>query len=86
MDDRRKARLRWQVKMSLVRKYRIMSPTIVLIPQGGRHVAHTLPKGSVVTVNGEDTGDPRLITVTWAEVEAVMFTQDLRSRGERISD
>jgi hypothetical protein len=69
--------------MDIVRKYRVVSATIVLIDEHGRQVAHTLPKGAIITT-GEDSGDPRLITIIWNGVEAVMFAQDLRSRREKI--
>ena len=44
------------------------SPTIALFLEDGRHVAHVVPEGAVITIESE--------TFT-------MFTQDLRSRGKK---
>jgi hypothetical protein len=83
MADHRKAKIRYPTVQR--NEYRMLSATVVLIAEDGRQVAHTLPKGAVITVDGEDSGDPRLITVMWDGLQAVMFTQDLRSRCERIN-
>ena len=65
-------------------KYRIMSPTIALFLEDGRHVAHMVPKGTIITVQTETFNGDRLIEVLWAEKTVMMFTQDIRSRGIKI--
>jgi hypothetical protein len=72
-----------------IRKYRISVATRVLIAEGERQVAYTIPKGTVITVEGEpipagSDNKSKLIEVTWTEKKAMMFVQDLRSRGDRI--
>jgi hypothetical protein len=65
-------------------KYRIKTPTIALFLEDGRHVAHMVPEGTVITVQTETFNGDRLIEVLWAEKNVMMFTQDIRSRGVKI--
>lgn len=65
-------------------KYRIDSPTIALFLEEGRHVAHMVPKGSTITIEGKTFNGDKLVEVTWGEKVVMMFTQDLRSRGNKI--
>jgi len=65
-------------------KYRITSPTIALFLEDGRHVAHMIPKDTIITVQTETFNGDRLIEVLWAEKPVMMFTQDIRSRGVKI--
>jgi hypothetical protein len=58
-------------------------PTIALFFEEGRQVAHTVPEGAVVRVAGLD-GD-KLIEVVWEGQTILMFAQDIRSRGERVT-
>jgi hypothetical protein len=64
--------------------FRLTSATIALFPEEGRQVAHTIPQGAVIRVNGLE-GD-RLIEVTWEGKTILMFAQDIRARGERLSE
>jgi hypothetical protein len=66
-------------------KYRIKSPTIALFLEGGRHVAHLVPKDSVVVVQAEELNGDRIIEVLWTEKLVMMFTQDIRTRGEKVA-
>jgi hypothetical protein len=66
-------------------EYRIKSPTMVLFLEDGRHVSQMIPADSVVVVQSETFNGNRLIEVLWAERKVMMFTQDIRSRGEKIS-
>ena len=63
-------------------KYRINSPTIALFLEDGRQVARAIPTGSIVTVDSLH-GD-KLVEATWNQVKVLMFSQDIRARGERI--
>jgi len=65
-------------------KYRIKSPTIALFLEDGRHVSHMVPAGAVITVDSTTFNGDKLIEVLWAEKDVMMFTQDLRARGEKI--
>jgi hypothetical protein len=65
-------------------KIRINQPTIALFFEEGRHIAHTIPAGSIIsaeTVEGES-----LIEVQWEEKTVMMFARDVRSRGEEVTD
>jgi hypothetical protein len=62
-------------------RYRITSPTIAVIIEDGRHVAHMVPSGAIISVDGVSFDKDRLVDVTWDNKKAMMFTQDLRSRS-----
>jgi hypothetical protein len=65
-------------------RYRISDPTIAMFQEKGGYVARTVAVGTVVEVsNGPIDGD-RLVDVVWDGRDVMMFTQDLRSRAERI--
>ena len=64
--------------------YFIISPTIALFLEDGRHVAHLVPEGAIITTDGQPFNGNQLIEVTWAEKIVMMFTQDLRGRGKKI--
>ena len=72
--------------MPIADKYRVKHPTIALFLEDGRHVAHTVPEGSVITVNSETFNGDHLIEVLWSEKKVLMFSQDIRSRGEKIHE
>jgi len=65
-------------------RYLISSPTIALFLEGGRHIAHLVPEGAMITTGGKPFNGNKLIEVTWSEKVVMMFTQDLRSRGKKI--
>jgi hypothetical protein len=65
--------------------YRITSPVLALILEGDRHVAHTIPKGATVSFEGKTFDGNKLIEVLWDGKVVMMFTQDLRSRGEKVN-
>lgn len=65
-------------------RYLICSPTIALFLEDGRHVAHLVPEGATIRVDGKTFDGNKLIEVTWAEKVVMMFTQDLRTRGKKV--
>ena len=69
--------------MSLQR-FRINSPTIALFEQDGRHVADIVPIGAIVEIDSKTFNGNKLVTVLWNGASVMMFTQDLRSRGETV--
>jgi hypothetical protein len=64
-------------------RYRFNSPTLALLEEAGRHIARTVPAGSVVEGDGAIERD-RLVKVQWDGKRMMMFAQDLRSRAELI--
>jgi hypothetical protein len=60
----------------------VTSPTLALFHEGDRHVAHTVPRGSVITVDSDAFDGNKPVDVTWDGRKVMMFTQDLRSGTE----
>ena len=68
-------------------RFRIKEPTIALLLQDGRQVAHELPAGAIITIKSSSFDDDKLlVNVIWDGKEVLMFTQDLRSRSERVEE
>jgi len=65
-------------------KYRISSPTIALLQEDESRVAHTVLAGDIVAIERKALDDDGLVEVTWNERVVMMFTQDVRSRGNRV--
>ena len=68
--------------------YRINTATLVHILDSDCHISHTviIPKGTVVTVDRMTFNVSKLVPIKWDGRDALMFLQDLRSRGERIDE
>lgn len=64
-------------------RYRINDPTIAMFQEEGGYVARTMASGTVVDINDAIDCD-KLVDVVWDGRKIMMFTQDLRSRAERI--
>ena len=65
--------------------YRLKSPTLVLLPfDQGLRIPVTIPQDDTVVVADLDINGNRLIDVTWEGNTVMMFTADLRDRGERV--
>jgi hypothetical protein len=67
-----------------IERYRIDSPTIALFQEEGRCVAHTVPIGAIICTDGKPFIGNKLMEVMWDEKAVMMFTQDVRARGEKI--
>ena len=65
-------------------KFRITTDTVVLIPEGQLHVAHTLRGGVVITANSDRFAGSKLVEVVWGEKTVMVFPKDLRSRTEPV--
>ena len=65
-------------------KYRIKSSTIALFVENGSRIARTIPAGAIVEIENSSSLLDGLVEVIWEERKAMMFAQDVRSRGERI--
>jgi hypothetical protein len=72
--------------MQIGGRYRITSPTLALFEQAGRHIAHTVPTGAIVTVDSNGFDGNKLVNVTLDGKAVMMFTQDLRSRSELVKE
>ena len=64
-------------------RYRLKTPTLALVEEEGRHVAHTVPGGAIVVLDRKAGDGEKLVEVVWDGKRVMMFAQDLRSRGER---
>ncbi len=64
-----------------IARYRITNPTLALFEEGGHQVAHTVPTGTVVTVDSEGFDDGKRVNVTWDGKTVMMFSEDLRLRS-----
>ena len=69
------------------RSFRLKTPTlgILSIDSNGHRIPVTLPLHAVVTVEAEPLDGNRLVDVLWEGKTIMMFTQDLRERGEEIT-
>jgi len=68
--------------MSHQRHYRIKTPTIAILCLDGLRKTVTVPIDEVITISESAWPDDRLIDVVWKNQSYLMFTQDLRERGE----
>jgi len=64
--------------------YRITSPALGLFMHDGFQVSHVIPKGAIVHIDEETLNGDKLVEVLWDRKVVMMFTQDLRSRGEKL--
>jgi len=58
---------------------------MVLFEEEDRHVANTIPAGSIVEVEPGTFDGNKLVYVSWAGRRVMMFAQDLRNRGEKVT-
>lgn len=65
-------------------RFRMITPTLAIRDQDGLKIPVTVPKGSgIEVVDGPLDGD-RLLDVLWEGQAVMMFTTDIRERGEQI--
>ena len=65
-------------------RYRINDPTIAMFQEKGGYTARTVASGTVVEVGDGPMEGDKLVDVVWDGRNVMMFTQDLRSRAERV--
>ena len=64
--------------------YRMKIPAVAIQTQDGRNTPLTIPQDAEIeVVNGPIDGD-RLVDVHWGDKTVMMFTMDIRERGERV--
>jgi hypothetical protein len=70
--------------MTTGHRFRIGSPTIAVMTDGGRRIATIIPEGDIVEVTDSPTRVGGLIHVRWKGETVEMFVQDLRERGQQV--
>ena len=65
--------------------YRLNSPTVGIVFCDGKKIALTIGCGETVIVSDAIESNS-LITVIWGDRPAMIFCQDLRDRGDLISN
>jgi hypothetical protein len=70
--------------MNKNRRYRIKTPTIAIWSSDGCRKTVTVPADATVTISESLRDGDRLIDVVWNDENFLMFTQDLRERGEEL--
>jgi hypothetical protein len=68
--------------MKQSRRYRIKSPTMAIFSSDGQRKTITVPIGVIVIISEDPQQGDRLIDVVYNDQGYMMFTQDLRERGE----
>jgi len=68
-----------------IRRYRIKTPTMATAATDGHRATVIVPAGVIVSVSGELPDGDHLIDVVWNDSSYLMFTRDLRERGETLS-
>jgi hypothetical protein len=63
--------------------YRIVSPSLYVFFENGHYVSGMLPKESLITIASETFKGDKLVEVLFKGKVVMMFTQDLRSPGEK---
>ncbi len=65
-------------------RYRLKTPTLAIINQDGQNRPITIPHGAVVKVIDGPLDGNRLVDVKWDGKTVMMFTTDIRERGEQL--
>ena len=66
--------------------YRLKTPTLAILTLEDNHkIPMTIPQGGIVQVTAQDINGNRLLEVTWEGKAILMFTTDLRERGEVVA-
>ena len=65
-------------------RFLITTPTLAIMEHDGQKIPITVPAGSQITVVDGPLDGNRLLDVEWAGKALLMFTTDVRERGERL--
>jgi hypothetical protein len=68
--------------MSYTLIFRLTAATIAFFDEQGHQVVRAIPRGSVIRVNSLPAED--FVEVVWEGKTALMFSEDVRERTERI--
>jgi hypothetical protein len=67
-------------------RFRLKSPTLAIMTQDGANIAVMIPKGAEVEVIDGPLNGNRLVEIRWECKTVMVFTNDIRDRGERITE
>jgi hypothetical protein len=65
-------------------RYRMKTPTLAIMIDDGHKIPITVPRGGEIEVVGGPLDGDRLLDVRWEGKPVMMFTTDIRERGERV--
>ena len=68
----------------LGQRYRLKTPTLAIMAHDGQRIPITIPQGSTIEVIDGPLDGSRLLDVKWEGKTVMMFTMDIRERGERL--
>ena len=63
-------------------RYRMKTPPLAIVAHDGQNASVTIPKGGEAEVVDGAVGDNGLVDVSWEGKSVMMFTNDIRDRGE----
>ena len=66
-------------------RFRMKIPTLAIMTQDGANIAVMIPKGAEVEVIDGPLNGNRLVDVRWDGKTVMVFTNDIRDRGERVT-
>jgi hypothetical protein len=66
-------------------RFRMKIPTLAITTQDGANIAVMIPKGAEVEVIDGPLNGNRLVDVRWDGKTVMVFTNDIRDRGERVT-
>jgi hypothetical protein len=65
-------------------RFRMKTPTLAIMTQDGAKIPVMIPKGAEVEVLDGPLNGNRLVDVRWEDKTVMVFTNDVRDRGERV--
>ena len=65
-------------------RFRLKTPTLAIMAQDGTKIPVMIPKGGEVEVIDGPLNGNRLVDVRWEDKIVMVFTNDIRDRGERV--
>lgn len=66
------------------KRFRLTSATLGIEAVDGQHRPITLPSDAIVELVSAPTDGDRLVEILWNKRPLLIFTQDIRSRGEEV--
>ena len=63
-------------------RFRMKSPTLAIMAQDGAKIPVMIPKGAEVEILDGPLNGNRLVDVRWEGKSIMVFTNDIRDRGE----
>jgi hypothetical protein len=65
-------------------RFRMKTPTLAIMAQDGAKIPVMIPKGAEVEILDGPLNGNRLVDVRWEDKTVMVFTNDVRDRGERV--